>query len=303
MHDPYGAHRAFISPARASSSLSRVLVMIVVFEIVFNLSPPIFALLLPSDAMVEEFYEGVTAFGTLAQFASFGVAALGFWYLLKALHGRGIATVLGPIDALKTDLVRAGLSVGTLLLVLEVLPPWFDLSEVAYVRDIATWFLVYIPLTLAVLLVQVGTEELFFRGYLQQQFAVLSNSRLVWMGVPSVLFGALHYFNAEGFTDGMLWAIWAMALGVACADLTARTGNLGAAIGLHMANNAFALLLVAIDGWPASGLALFVFPYEDRASYAMGPEMFLTLGTFFQLVTLLLTVWTMWLAARLAIRR
>ena len=62
------------------------------------------------------------------------------------------------------------------------------------------------------------------------------------MVLPSVMFGALHFWNGNGAAEGVLWAIWATALGIACADLTARTGNLGAAIGLHMANNVFALL-------------------------------------------------------------
>ena len=101
----------------------------------------------------------------------------------------------------------------------------------------------------------------------------------------------------------MIWAIWATCLGIACADLTARTGNLGAAMGLHIANNAFALLIVAVEGWPASGLALFLYPYEDPALYAYGIEAVFSPFVIYQLLVMLLSLWIMWIAARIAVRR
>lgn len=302
MSDPYAPHRDFIRPARHTSELWRVLVMIVTFEIVFALSPSVFAALLPTRAMTDAFYEGTTAFGTLAQFASFGIAGAGFILLLQLLHRRGFVSLIGPVGAVRHDMIRVGLAVGLWLLLLEVLPPWIDPSELELVRDVGVW-LALIPVTLVVLLIQVGTEEIVFRGYLQQQFACLSQSRWSWMVLPSVMFGALHFWNGNGVADGTIWAIWATGLGIACADLTARTGNLGAAVGMHLANNAFALLIVAVEGWPASGVALFVYPYEDPELYALGAEALLSPMVLFQLLTMLLTILVMWVAARIALKR
>ena len=42
------------------------------------------------------------------------------------------------------------------------------------------------------------------------------------MGLPSLLFGAAHYLNGFGPADGVLCALQATLLGLACADLTAR---------------------------------------------------------------------------------
>jgi len=302
MSDRYAAHASFIAPARHATQLWRVLAMIVGFEIVFSLSPAMFGLVLPNADLRAEFYEGVTTFGTLAQFASFGIAAMGLVLLLQLLHERDFWSLLGPADAAREDLIRVTGFVAFWLLVLELLPPYINLADLAYTREFALW-LGLLPVALAVLLIQVGTEEIFFRGYLQQQFACLSRSRLVWMVIPSIMFGGLHYWNGNGAAEGLVWAVWATFLGIACADLTARTGNLGAAIGLHLANNAFALLIVAVDGWPASGLALFVYPYEDPDLYAFGAEALLSPWVIFQLVTMLLSTWIMWLAARIAIRR
>lgn len=302
MPPEYAAHASFIRPALAAREPWRILVMIISFEIVFAASPAIFAAILPSDAAVDEFYEGITAFGTLAQFASFGISAVGFLILLRVLHGRGFQSLIGPAAQTKRDLLRVTWAVAIWLLALEFLPPWINTADLAEVRDFGVWAAL-VPVALVAVLIQVGTEEIFFRGYLQQQMACLSDSRWAWMILPSLMFGALHFWNGNGAAEGVIWAIWATALGIACADLTARTGNLGAAIGLHLANNAFALLVVAVQDWPSSGLALFLYPYEDPALYAYGVAALASPWLIVQLFSMLATVAIMWLAARIALRR
>jgi len=280
----------------------RVLVVVVAFEAVFAMSPLIFAGFLPGEAARDAFFEGTTAFGTLTQFAYFGISAAGLAVLVRLLHGRGIWSLVGPMADAKRDLVTVAWAVAIWLGVLQLLPPWINTADLAEVRNIGVW-LTLIPITLAVLLIQVGTEELFFRGYLQQQFACVNPSPWAWMVVPSVMFGVLHFWNGHGAAEGTLWAIWAAALGLACADLTARTGNLGAAIGLHLANNAFAVLIVGIEGWPASGVALFLYPYEDPENYADGFEALADPVAVVVLLGMLTGVLIMWLAARIALRR
>ncbi|SFS22146.1 CPBP family intramembrane glutamic endopeptidase [Yoonia litorea] len=301
MKDDYAAHDAFVRPARGATELWRIIVMILAFEAVFMLSPVVFATLLPSERLRDEFYDGITAFGTLTQFLSFGITLAGFLVLLRLLHGRGFASLIGAYAQAKQDLVRVFVGVSFWLILIELLPPRIDPDQIEVFRNFGVW-LALIPVTLAVLLVQVGTEELFFRGYLQQQFACLSRSRWAWMVVPSVMFGSLHFWNGEGAAEGIVWAVWATGLGMACADLTARTGNIGAAIGLHMANNAFALLIVHIAGWPTSGVALFLYPYQDPALYSGGVETLLEPWVIFEAIVLALTTYIMWLAARITLR-
>lgn len=301
MSDPYRAHAQFIRPAWPVRDLWRVVAMIFLVDLIFNFSPAILALFLTSAAL-ESYYEGTSAFGTLAQFFSFGIAGLGLAALLHLLHRRGFGSLIGDRGAAWADLRRVAWAVGLVLLVIELLPPWALTEDTVVMRDFGTWVLL-LPLGLLALLVQVGTEELFFRGYLQQQMACLSPSRWAWMVFPSVLFGTLHYWNGYGPADGLIWAAWATALGLACADLTARTGNLGAAIGLHLANNAFALLLYAVEDWPASGLALFLYPYEDPETYDYSLQTLLDPWMIPYALTMAGSVLVMWLAARVAIRR
>ena len=110
MMNRYAAHDAFVRPALSATELWRIIVMLLAFEVVFALSPEIFAVLLPSEALRTEFYDGVTAFGTLAQFLSFGVALGGFLLLLHLLHARGLASLIGPAGV---RAIRAVLPKGT----------------------------------------------------------------------------------------------------------------------------------------------------------------------------------------------
>ena len=301
MQDRYAAHDSFIRPAWAARAFWRAIVVIIAFELVFGLSPYVLAAFLPSEALRNEFFSGISAFGTLAQFGSFAIALAGFSVILRLLHGRGLASLAGPRAMALHDFRRAGVATGTLLAVLAIIPPWINPADLEQVRPIGTW-LALIPVALVVVTVQVTTEELFFRGYLQQQFAVLSRSPLFWMGGPSLMFGALHFWNGFGVADGVVYAVWATALGLACADLTARRGNIGGAVGLHLANNMFALLIVGVSGWPSSGLALFLYPYEDPAIYAAGLEGLLDPVLIVELILLLVNCLLMWLAARVSLR-
>ncbi|KJZ19125.1 CAAX protease [Loktanella sp. S4079] len=302
MADPYVLHRNFVNVAARAPQLWRVVVVLVGFEIVFAISPDLVLGLLPSSALQDAYKEGTSAFGTLAQFLTFGLSGCGLVMLVQLLHARGFWSLIGPQQSAWRDLCAVTGVVSIVLFVLELLPPWYDLGAVDSVRPLTVWVSL-IPVTLVALLIQVGTEEMLFRGYLQQQLACLSSRRWMWMGVPSLMFGMLHYWNGNGQVEGLMWALWAMLLGMACADLTARSGNLGAAIGLHLANNAFALLLYGIANWPGTGVALFLFPYEDPASFGAQINALPTFAIVMQIISQALSVFVMWLAARYAIRR
>ena len=58
-------------------------------------------------------------------------------------------------------------------------------------------------------------------------------------------------------------------LGIFLADLTYRTGNLGAAMGFHFANNIISLCFFAPDD-VLNGLALYVVPIMDDGASGGG---------------------------------
>lgn len=301
MKAPYEPMRDFRRPALHDAALGPVLLIVVVMELVFAIGPAL-PLLFMTEAAREAYELGTTPFAVIQQLLTFGIFAAALTVMVQKLHGRGFWSMVGPPVEAIVQMKTAGWAVFLLLLVQTFLPPVIDMSTVAEVRPILPW-LMWIPITVAALVVQAGMEELYFRGYLQQQCAALSDNRWIWMGVPSFLFGIGHYMNAYGPADGVLYVIWATALGLACADLTARTGNIGAAIGLHVANNLFAFIISGVQGWPSSGLALVLFPYDDPMAYDYSIETLFAPWAVFEIITMLLGVYVMWLAARIAIRR
>lgn len=301
MSDRYAAHIAFVRPALGSPNLGPVLVVAVLMELIFILAPVIVGAMLP-DRWLYLYETGVTSLGVLAQLLTFGLIAAALVWLVRKFHGRGFWSLVGPVDATIRNLKIAGLAVFVLLAAQAILPPWIVLADLAEIRPLTSWAVWIIP-AIVVLIIQTGTEELYFRGYLQQQCAALSDKPWVWMGLPSLLFGAGHYLNGFGPADGMLYALWATLLGLACADLTARTGNIGAAIGLHLSNNLFAFMLVGEKGMPSSGLALFLYPATDHSQFDYGLHTLAEPWIIPEMLTITLLIGVMWLAARVALRR
>ena len=125
-----------------------------------------------------------------------------------------------------------------------------------------------------------------------QQLGARFASPVIWAGLPALLFGMGH-FNPAGAADNAWLVVGATFLfGLVAADLTARSGALGGAIGFHFANNVFALLLVATDG-TITGLALYATPYSITDIETVRPLI---------LIDGLVMV-AAWLACRRAVRR
>lgn len=100
---------------------------------------------------------------------------------------------------------------------------------------------------LAVIMIpfQAGFEELLFRGYLIQGFAVFSRNRWFPVVMTSVLFGLMHALNPEvkeyGFLTMMPQYVF---FGLVFAVLTMMDDGIELAIGAHIANNLFISVFV-----------------------------------------------------------
>ncbi|WP_456386112.1 CPBP family intramembrane glutamic endopeptidase [Profundibacter sp.] len=216
---------------------------------------------------------------TLIMLFTFVGMALGPIIAAPACHMRGPGTLFGPlattIRGFMTALIIAGLIYtvfGAITFYLEPPLPNLPLGE----------WLRYLPFALPLILIQTSAEELIFRGYLQQQLAARFKSRIFWMLLPSLLFAALHWDPAMGSNKWLVITV-TFVMALIAADLTEKTGSLGAAMGLHFANNIFALLLISVQD-TINGLALFVTPF-DKSDTAQLP---LALGID---LILLLVVW------------
>lgn len=201
----------------------------------------------------------------IAFLASFGALILGLHLALRLLHGRGAASLLGPRGFVPRHflagvLVVAGFGAMSALPSLGAAPPVRQ-------TDLARW-LAWLPLALPALLVQIAAEEMAFRGYLMQGLAARFRAAWVWWLLPAAVFGLMHWNPAEFGPNAWLVVATATLTGLILGDVTARTGNLSAAMGLHFANNAVALLVVAVPS-PLGGLSLWVADLDGSDAAAV----------------------------------
>ena len=238
------------------------------------------------DAVIDAFLAGSTPGGVQLNLATFGVYIGILWGVLHVFHGLNLSNLLGPARAALKSFGRVSLILIPLYLV--VLGPSLADQQVYQQMDLLAW-LAILPLTLPLLFVQIGAEEVVFRGYLQSHMAALTKQPVVWLGLPSVLFGLIHYDGTQPAYSAWAYVIWATGLGLVCADVTARSGTLGPALAIHFVNNFAAMLVLASDDW-LFGAALFVWP-----TYGAPWEPWVIFEALF--------LFTIWIATRLAIRR
>lgn len=153
------------------------------------------------------------------------------------------------------------------------------------------WIL-WLPVALIALMIQVTAEELFFRGYLQSQLAAATGSYPLGLCASALLFGLAHY---NGTVDGMgalFPMIWAIGFGLVAGDLSMRSGTLGPAIALHLVNNVSAIFLVAQKDM-MSGMALYTQDIDPAVLFSE-PRL---------LILQLMLLFISWLIARLALKR
>lgn len=280
--DPYAARHGFFDPARGAGSPRRIIAGLLMIEVAWVVSGTILVPWPPE--------ESGTAFRTLATHFVFLALAAATILVVQRLHGRDALALIGRTDRLAGDFLRV---VRGLLIFLAVilLVPGTDWEGVGAARNLGGW-IALLPFACLAVLVQTAAEELLYRGYLQQSLGALHDHPAVWMVLPSLLFGLSHYNPALPWDATFAHMIWTTAFGLAAADLTARTGSLGAATGLHFGYNLPLVVLFAPAG-ELSGLSLFSLPAEATGE----PVTAARLG--FDLFYL----WMLWMVCRIAIRR
>ncbi len=204
--------------------------------------------------------------------ATFVPLALATYAVHRLLHRRTGPGLAGPRAYLAHDFAIAALVTVAVLGLPALLIALFGAAPPQRNLPAGLW-LALLPLACLALGVQTLAEELLFRGYLQRQLAARLGpapwARAIWLGLPALLFGALHLDPARMGAAAPYAVAAATLFGLIAADLTARTGGIGAAWGVHFANNMLAVTVLATSG-TITGLARWVTPY-DIAEVAVSP--------------------------------
>jgi membrane protease YdiL (CAAX protease family) len=294
----YAAHERIVGPNRRHAALWRLLAGLGLIAVVaFGLNSALHAALLALDPAywANEFAtpngQGNAPLPMLVLLASFASITIGVLVAAQLVQKRPPLGVIGSIPLAVKQFWRVFRLLLGISVVIFLLPP-YDMGEPLVPNLPAGTWLALLPLSLSAILIQTSSEEILFRGYIQQALAARFSSPLVWMVLPSALFALGHYVPAESGENAWIIAVWAGLFGLLMADLTARAGTLGPAIAVHMVNNLTALLIVSFPD-SLNGLSLFTLPYSMADTE--GLRGWMAVDFAMMLIG--------WLAARLAIRR
>ena len=257
---PYSLHESLVAPAREKSGALRLLFGLVTIALLYMTM-----VMLGSYAVVAVMGEawlraatispGPTTPGqilTILGSFSFMIVSVGVVVIL--LHHRSPVTLVGGLRPAATQFLQV---IRGLVPYIVLIATFNFLTEDLLPNLLLRQWLIFLPLTLLFLLIQVSAEELVFRGYLQSQLAALGLHKSIWILLPSILFGLLHY-DPTVMGGAAPWiVIWTIGFGILAADLTARSGTLGPAIAFHFAVNFISIAFIGFNDY-LGGLALYV---------------------------------------------
>lgn len=205
--------------------------------------------------------------------------------VLPLVHRRRLGTIFGWTRRIAVgDFARAFVAACLVALLFVGLLPLYQVPIARTGLPLTIWLAWAIPVIVMVFL-QATAEELLFRGYLPQALANRLRSPLVWAVLPLLLFTVLHWDPAA--VPHMRWAALSSILffAVAATVLVVRTGNLGAAMGLHVANNLVAFLCFAPQGG-MEGFALYSYPALSDESWQVMDAVFFSGAEFISTATI-----------------
>ena len=260
----YKLHERLVAPARNKSDILRLifgLVMITMLYMVMVMLGGHVVSVIMGDAWMQAIATspGLTSPGQmLTILGSFGFMIIAVCLVVILLHHRSPITLLGGFRIATTQFFKA---MRNLLPYIALLAAFAFMAEDLQPNLTLGLWLSILPLTLLFLLVQVSAEELVFRGYLQSQLAALGLHKSIWILLPAILFGLLHYDPIIMGSAAPWVVLWAIFFGVLAADLTARSGTLGPAVAFHFAINFLSIGVVGIGDY-LGGLNLYFYPFS-----------------------------------------
>jgi uncharacterized protein len=196
--------------------------------------------------------------GLVMMLFPFLAGLLAFILLVKPLNMRTLKETINGTDKIRWDrfftsaLVWLILSALYLFMYLKFDPSNFTLNNKSASLIVLTMIsLLFIPF-------QAAFEEVLFRGYLMQGFAVLVRNRWFPLVMTSVSFGLMHAFNPEvkefGFFTMMpQYILFGLIFGI----ITILDDGIEAAMGAHTANNIFLCIMVTNESSALQTPALY----------------------------------------------
>ncbi len=197
----------------------------------------------------------------------FPFVMLTLWLGVRFLHHRKFLSLITPLKRVNWNRILVSAAIWFLLagladVVLALLQP----GNYQWSFD-AVRFLPYMFIALVFIPIQTSTEELIFRSYLPQGLARFTPRFWIPWVIPAVVFGLLHSLNPEVGLYGFLLTIpYYIGFGLMLGWVTLKSQSLELALGLHLANNLYASLVVTFPGSALPSPSIYTIKEYDAAA-------------------------------------
>jgi membrane protease YdiL (CAAX protease family) len=197
-------------------------------------------------------------FGFFLMLLIFVFAMVGLYAAIK-MHKKKFIHLINPSGKINYRKIGYGFGVWAVLIIVAETISYYMQPESYTFRFSASSFFPLLLLALFMLPVQTSFEELFFRGYLMQAFALGSKSKWIAMLITSLLFALMHGMNPEVAKFG--WGtmmFYYVSAGAFLALITIMDEGLELALGVHAATNILGATLVTYSGSVLQTETLFI---------------------------------------------
>jgi membrane protease YdiL (CAAX protease family) len=231
-----------------------------------------------------------TRFGVLISLLTFSGIWIGAWLAMRFVHREKLSALFGAARRISwSDFAKGLIAVLITSVISEIaiymIAPDMQRTTIGW----GTWLAFLLPI-LFLAFIQTSSEELLFRGYLLRGLAHRYRSPLVWGLLPALVFTSLHWNLGAPLAMNacVLASIGAFAALVTV--LVYVTGNLGAGMGAHFANNLAGFLLISHES-ALSSFALYRGKPLETIAWTPGSALLIALiGLVCCALTLLILV-------------
>lgn len=186
------------------------------------------------------------------------------WLALKFIQKKPLSSIITGFENIRWKRYFFSFSIWAILISLLTIISYLSSPDEIEIRfDAGNFFILFI-VAIIFIPIQTATEELIFRGYLMQGFALVFKNGIFPLIITSVLFGLMHASNPEAKAHGLLIMMpYYIFFGAFLGILTLLDEGAELAMGIHCANNLMSSLLVCSKNSVLQTDAIFYTSHEN----------------------------------------
>jgi len=207
---------------------------------------------------------------------------LAFALLIKPLNARTVIQTINGTQKVRWGKIAISAAIWIIISIIYLFIQ-IELDKENFVlNNLSTTLIGLIVVSLALIPFQAAFEEVLFRGYLMQGFAVLTRNRWAPVLLTSLFFALMHIANPEIKEFGFLtmmpqYFLFGLIFGIT----TVLDDGIEIAIGAHAANNIFLSVMVTNKSSALQTPAVFeqtvIHPWTEFAGLLISSVVFLIL--------------------------